>query len=573
MAFEVTFYADNYSGTAGTNPVVLVDANTGRVLKQWEGLKRVDATGPGGNEKTGIYYYGPSLGFLDVTSSGGSCTLETPYVKTVHMNNTTDLTAAGINTAFAFSCALNQTPNNTVKVTNGAYSPLNDAHYFARVVYDMYLAYVGSTPLPSSHKIDLRVHYGSAGESAAWVPVSKLIQIGDGNAVRFPLTSLDVVAHEISHGFSQFNAGIVTGEGEPAAINEAFSDMAGEAAEYFRDGTNDFLLGAQVVKSAGGFIRSLSNPSVGHASNYDPDNTDNHTGAGIYGKAFYLLANKPGWNTEKAFRVFGLANKRYWTPTVDFNFGACGVEIAATDAGYAKADVTSAFASVGVSCNTLLWDTATALGLYNGPVPIFSFNTRAISTGEEPPNGEFGIAARGNIYRNSGKYYAEFTFDNQSAAMEYGYSGTISLSLRRQDVAVEGNAGMLGDWSIAWSAPIYSSPHANGPPWFRSDGFVLWDSSGPLSSWRVSEGDTIGIAVDLDNGKIWYSLNGVWEGDPGSGISPAFDESLYDIDKKISGQSVTPHLYADFQNVEVLIRARDTDKLFDPPTGFDWWGD
>jgi vibriolysin len=40
----------------------------------------------------------------------------------------------------------------------------------------------------------------------------------------------------------------------------------------------------------------------------------------------------------------------YWTPSSTFVSGACGVETAATDLGLTKADVTAAFASVGVSC-------------------------------------------------------------------------------------------------------------------------------------------------------------------------------------------------------------------------------
>jgi pseudolysin/vibriolysin len=44
------------------------------------------------------------------------------------------------------------------------------------------------------------------------------------------------------------------------------------------------------------------------------------------------------------------ANRLYWTSSSTFNQGACGVEKAATNRGYAVADVTAAFASVGVSC-------------------------------------------------------------------------------------------------------------------------------------------------------------------------------------------------------------------------------
>ena len=47
--------------------------------------------------------------------------------------------------------------------------------------------------------------------------------------------------------------------------------------------------------------------------------------------------------------------------------------------------------------------------------------------------------------------------------------------------------------------------------------------SGPPGSYFTT-GDTIGIALDLDNGKIWWSKNGVWldGGNPEAGLSPAY---------------------------------------------------
>jgi vibriolysin len=48
--------------------------------------------------------------------------------------------------------------------------------------------------------------------------------------------------------------------------------------------------------------------------------------------------------------VMARANALYWTASSTFNQGACGVETAATDLGYTKADVTAAFTAVGVSC-------------------------------------------------------------------------------------------------------------------------------------------------------------------------------------------------------------------------------
>src|SRR5687768_3356555 len=339
MAYVVNYFADAAQGGEPTRPFVIVDANSGKVLKQWEGLNHaLVGTGPGGNQKTGQYEYGTDFGFNDVAQSGSTCTMSNTNVKTVNLNH-------GISgsTAFAYTC-----PRNTVKTINGAYSPLNDAHYFGGVVFNMYNAYVGSPPL--TFQLQMRVHYSNSYENAFWDGSS--MTFGDGATTFYPLVSLDVSAHEVSHGYTEQQSNL-TYSGQSGGINEAYSDIAGEAAEYFNNGSNDFLVGAQIFKGNGA-LRYMANPpqdgrSIGHASNYT-SGMDVHYSSGVYNKAFYTLATKAGWDTVKAFKVFAKANKDYWTPSTDFNNGACGVETAATDLGFVKADVTAAFTAVGVTC-------------------------------------------------------------------------------------------------------------------------------------------------------------------------------------------------------------------------------
>ncbi|QQQ03550.1 M4 family metallopeptidase [Lysobacter enzymogenes] len=341
LAYVVNYFADAAKGGSPMRPFVIVDANSGKVLKQWDGLNHaLVGTGPGGNQKTGQYEYGTNFGFNDVTQSGSTCTMTNTNVKTVNLNHGTSGS-----TAFSYTC-----PRNTVKTINGAYSPLNDAHYFGHVVFDMYNSYVGTPPL--TFQLTMRVHYSNSYENAFWD--GSAMTFGDGATRFYPLVSLDVSAHEVSHGFTEQQSGLIY-SGQSGGINEAFSDMAGEAAEYFMNNTNDFLVGAQIFKASGA-LRYMDDPtrdgrSIGHASNYT-SGMDVHYSSGVYNKAFYTLAKRAGWDTVKAFKAFAKANKDYWTPSTDFNNGACGVETAATDLGYAKADVTAAFSAVGVTCPT-----------------------------------------------------------------------------------------------------------------------------------------------------------------------------------------------------------------------------
>lgn len=343
MAYVVSFFADSDKGGSPTRPLVIVDANSGRVLKQWEGLTYANiGTGPGGNAKTGQYEWGSGgrYGYLDVTQSGSTCTMNNSIVKSVNLNGSTGSST----TAYSYTC-----PRNTYKTINGAYSPINDAHYFGSVIQNMYNAYTGSNAL--TFQLVMRVHYGTSYENAFWN--GSTMSFGDGKNTFYPLVSVDVAGHEVSHGYTEQHSNL-TYSGQSGGINESFSDMGGEATEYYWKGSNDFLVGPEIFKGSGA-LRYMNNPpqdgaSIDNAANYT-SGLDVHYSSGVYNKAFYLLATKSGWNTQKAFQVFARANALYWTPSTTFNSGACGVETAATDLGYSKPDVTAAFTSVGVSCN------------------------------------------------------------------------------------------------------------------------------------------------------------------------------------------------------------------------------
>lgn len=350
-------------GDTPARPISFIDANSGKVYKSWnalnhgiigqsapsdsdkiigqsvEAIASQDATGIGGNEKTGVYYYGTDYDHLQVDSD---CRMETDNVATYDLNNRT---SGG--SIYEFTC-----PDNNEKAANGAYSPLNDAHYFGNVVYDMFQDYMGTPPL--SFQLKMKVHYGNNYENAFWD--GSAMTFGDGYSTFYPLVSLDVSAHEVSHGFTEQNSGLEYAN-QSGGINEAFSDMAGEAAEYYMKGTNDWQVGADIFKSNGA-LRYMDTPSrdgksIDHASDYY-NGLDVHYSSGVYNRAFYLLANSNGWNTKTAFQAFALANQLYWGVNTTYDEGACGVMKAAEDYGFDTTDVSAAFTTVGVdsSCGT-----------------------------------------------------------------------------------------------------------------------------------------------------------------------------------------------------------------------------
>jgi len=440
LVYLVSFVQGHANGQP-SRPYFLIDANSGSVLQQWEGLTHKDATGPGGNAKTGKYEYGTDYGPLVVNDN---CQMNSGNVITVDLKGGTTGT-----TPFAFTC-----PRNEYKLTNGAFSPLNDAHYFGNVVFNMYQSWFQLRPI--SQTLYMKVHYGSAYENAFWDGTA--MHFGDGKNTFYPLVSLDVSAHEVSHGFTEQNSGLVY-SGMSGGMNEAFSDMAGEAAEYYMKGKNDFQVGQEIFKSTGA-LRYMDNPSkdgksIDHASKYT-SSLNVHYSSGVYNKAFYLLATKPGWNTRKAFEVMVDANRLYWTANSTFNQGACGVEKAAGSRGYVVADVTAAFADVGVSCSgttpppttTKLTNgvAVTGISLASGASRLFTIDVPAGrstlrfklsgGTGDGDIYAKLGAAPTTTSYtkKSSGATNSELiTFTAPAAGTYYllvnGYSAVSSTSL------------------------------------------------------------------------------------------------------------------------------------------------
>lgn len=369
LVYLVSF---NIEGNRIHRPYYIINAQTGKVVTAWDGLTSKSAGGPGGNEKTGAYYYGRDFGPLEVSDD---CRMTNANVDTYDMKNQT---VGG--TIFQFIC-----PNNNDKPVNGGYSPPNDGHYFASMVLGMYQDWYNIHPLDT--KLIVRVHYGNNYENAFWD--GRQMTFGDGATRMYPLTSLDVMAHEISHGVTEKNSGL-SYRGQSGGINEAFSDMAGEAAEDYMNQQigkdNDWLVGGTIMKGPVGYaLRYFKDPtmdgaSISKASQYN-DSMDVHHTSGVFNKAFYNLATKPNWDIRKAFSVFLAANQVYWTPNATFNSAACGVAKAAKDFSYEVSDVISSFKDVEVDANCQVTDPdkGTEVEIANGTI----INNIAVKSGSE----------------------------------------------------------------------------------------------------------------------------------------------------------------------------------------------
>lgn len=183
--------------------------------------------------KTGQYFFGNDHAALSAQQSGSTCTMQNADIATCNMSQRR---TGGSLWTFTY-------PTSGGDGINGTHSPTNDAHPFGGGVHDRYDNWFGAPPL--AFQLRMNVHYSRNYENAFWNGSS--MNFGDGASYFFPLVSLDVTSHEISHGLTEQHSNLAY-SGQSSGMNEAFSDMAGEAAEYYDRGSNDWLVGAEIIK-------------------------------------------------------------------------------------------------------------------------------------------------------------------------------------------------------------------------------------------------------------------------------------------------------------------------------------
>lgn len=154
------------------------------------------------------------------------------------------------------------------------------------------------------------IHYGEAYNNAFWD--GDEMTYGDGDGVEFTdfASAIDVVAHELAHGVTQFLANLEY-RSQSGALNEHFSDVFGTVIKqkYLNQSIEeaDWLIGDTVVTEAfpGVAIRSLKAPGTANDFDTQPDHMDNyysgmadnqgvHINSGIPNKAFYLTCSVIG---------------------------------------------------------------------------------------------------------------------------------------------------------------------------------------------------------------------------------------------------------------------------------------
>lgn len=390
LAYHVTYSGHAEGGP--TLPSYIIDANTGKILQEWNALPTAieNGTGVGGVVTNKEYVYGSnlmvnSLGSLYVTNvSSSECNISNELFRVFNLKNLEQGTLPGqlgfrvpVSTAientlapFRYMCNGGNNNDNGWAPINGGRSPVNDVTYFVKQTFDMLKEYGLSTPVGAQLPIRVYTHLAGYENASACDPqcmrnsfVTGPQQLVFGNGLnRFaPLTEGDIVAHEFGHlvtgNYSKLNY-----QNQSGGMNESFSDMTGMAMNnYMRSkgytwywNGSDWSSGLSISKAfpprANRYLdepnkdgRSISNAA------FFQWGMDTHLSSGVFNKAFYLLSAKtPGWTINKAYTVMLDANMYRWNQYSTFISGACGVAQAAKARGYSVQDVRNAFAQVGV---------------------------------------------------------------------------------------------------------------------------------------------------------------------------------------------------------------------------------
>ncbi|MFZ5353224.1 MAG: M4 family metallopeptidase [Bacillota bacterium] len=337
---------------------VFVNAYDGSVVDKYNNIKAGKGK-PGGGGGTGTNATGTGTGVLGDTKTINLLLSSGTY----YLHDKTRTQMSGILTYDANNRT--RLPGTLMTDTDTTWDSSRqraavDAHYYAAASYDYYYSLLGRNSIDNKGMaIKSTVHYSRDYVNAFWNGYQMVYGDGD-NYYSIELSgALDVVAHELSHGVTDYESNLEY-RNQSGALNEAFSDILGAAVEFaVQPGKADWLIGEDVWTpgTSGDALRSMEDPTLygdpAHMDQYVYTTDDNggvHTNSGIPNKAAYLIGSSIG--TDKMAKIFYRANAVYWIMTTDFSQGRAGCLQAAADLyGINSTEynaVANGFSSVGI---------------------------------------------------------------------------------------------------------------------------------------------------------------------------------------------------------------------------------
>ncbi|RLQ00570.1 M4 family metallopeptidase [Micromonospora sp. CV4] len=299
LAWETVVSGWQPDGQTPSRLHVITDATTGGAIGSYDEIEAVAGTGNSlysGTVSIDTTLSGSTYQMIDPSHGNGS---------TCDMNNGTS------------SCATFTDADNTwgTGANSNRQSAAVDAHFGAAKTFDYFKntharngIFGNGTGVPS------RVHYGNNYVNAFWD--GSRMTYGDGSGNSRPLVSLDVAAHEMSHGVTEnVVPGGLTYSGESGGLNESTSDIFGNMVEFYANTSadpGDYQVGEKInINGNGTPLRYMYNPSLDGSSDScwstSTKNKDVHYSSGVANHFYFNLAEGTGATAYGTSPVCGSA--------------------------------------------------------------------------------------------------------------------------------------------------------------------------------------------------------------------------------------------------------------------------
>lgn len=278
--FVLAYKFDIYSLEPLKRVYIYINANNGSKIKEINRIHHSDVQG------TAVTAYNGTVSMTTDSISPTSYRLKALKgfngIHTRNLNNGTNYNAA---TDFTDTDNLWNVPG----LDKYAY----DAHFGAEATYDYYFTKYGRNSYDNAGaSINSYVHYSFNFVNAFWDGAAMTYGDGDGTTYN-PLTSIDIIGHEITHAVTEHTAGLIY-SGESGALNESYSDCFGVTIDYFKNpATANFLEGDQASVTGTPF-RNMANPNQYNNPDcynglYWNNPNEVHNNSGVHNFWYYLL--------------------------------------------------------------------------------------------------------------------------------------------------------------------------------------------------------------------------------------------------------------------------------------------
>lgn len=364
-----------------------LDASTGAILGKKDMLYFTDATGTAatvysGSQSIHSDLNGATYRLRDLTKGNGVITLHGET--TAHA----DYTSTSANWSYT---------------TNDKYAL--DAHYGVSQTYAFYKTNFSRNSINNAgFALTSYVNETATTNNAYWD--GTFMHFGVRSGTNAGITAIDVTAHELTHGLTQYTSGL-NYSNESGAINESMSDIFGKAVQFWSKPTDVNWLLSNDMNWA---IRSMSAPKTyGQPNCYQgtnwytgaADNGGVHTNSGVGNFFYYLLVNGGSGTNDKSntYTVTGLgltkanaiiyrSETAYLTPTSNYAawrtacisaatdlYGATSLEVTQVKNAWYAVGVGTSGSGTGSTCT--IPTSATAASITNAGATLSWSNTGA----------------------------------------------------------------------------------------------------------------------------------------------------------------------------------------------------